>query len=54
MLLDFIALIIYEECNNYDKGKGMGKVVPMLFSEYHAMKACWQWRYSSTHYLTSY
>jgi hypothetical protein len=30
------------------------KVVPVLFlTEHHAMKAYWEWRYSSTHSLTS-
>jgi hypothetical protein len=36
------------------KGKRNGKVVPVLFlTKHHAMKAYWEWRYSSTHSLTS-
>jgi hypothetical protein len=38
----------------YNKVKGKGKVVPVLFlTEHHTMKAYWKWRYSSTHSLTS-
>jgi hypothetical protein len=30
-----------------------GKVIHALFTERHAMKAYWEWRYCSTHSLTS-
>jgi hypothetical protein len=35
--------------------EGKGKVVPVLFflAEHNTMKAYWEWRYSSTHSLTS-
>jgi hypothetical protein len=34
-------------------GKDKGKVVPVLFlNEDYAIKAYWEWRYSSTHSLT--
>jgi hypothetical protein len=36
------------------KGKGKGKGVPVLFlTDYHVMKVLGEWKYSSTHSLTS-
>jgi hypothetical protein len=36
-----------------EKYNGKGKVVPVLFlTKHRAMKAYWEWRYSSTHSLT--
>jgi hypothetical protein len=36
------------------KGKGKGKVVPVpSLTNHHTIKAYWEWRYSSTHSLTS-
>jgi predicted SPOUT superfamily RNA methylase MTH1 len=35
------------------KVKSKSKVVPVLLTDHHAMKAYWGWRYSSTHSLTS-
>jgi hypothetical protein len=41
-------------CSVKGKCKDKGKVVPVLFlNEHHAMKAYEEWRYSSTHSLTS-
>jgi len=42
------------DCQLLKKDTIKGKVVLLLFlTEHHAMKAYWDWRYSSTHSLTS-